>query len=104
MHAAACYAWLKDALPTWPQELASLLQTLRAEGPRAAATEIAYGLERRQSNTHRDTEAHWFRAPPGLTNAQVALASVCVCTVPEQRSSSGSTVVACLPAVHNTTA
>ena len=34
-----------------------MLQTLRAEGPGAAATVIDYGLERRQSNPHRDTVA-----------------------------------------------
>ena len=34
-----------------------MLQTLRAEGPQAAASVIDYGLERRQSNPHRDAEA-----------------------------------------------
>ena len=48
---------LRNALQVQPQLRLYVLQTLRAEGPRAAATVIDYGLERRQSNPHKDTEA-----------------------------------------------
>ena len=37
-----------------------MLQTLRAEGPRASTTVINDGLSRRQSNPQRDTKAAHF--------------------------------------------
>ena len=95
-----CMAW--RCFSTWPQQLASVPQTLGAEGHWATPFVTDYGFVRRHSNPHRDTEAHWCRAPPGLTQAQVALASVCTLLV--LGNSSSSTLLACLPAIHNTTA
>ena len=93
---------LSVAIPQPISVMCSLQMLIIATGVACLYAHLEAELRDRRASRVESSAPAWCRAPPGLTNAQVALAEAC--TVPVQRSSSGSIVPACLLAIYNMTA